>query len=444
MNEITNKAESVALAGSFLGIVVAAILQEVLYFAIPLTVALSLNSLNRNQFEKKLENSLNQQNQHLMKLNQEFHPESTIESAEKKEESAVFWDYENVKVAAAAQGLKAPLAESLTEYSKSLGNPRLKKVYSDWTREKEYLVQALYSLGFEPVHVAMGKANSVDVKLAVDCLAAAYQYPNIQQLIIVAADRDYIPLINRLKMLGKKVTLIGWSGAASEHLLLSADKFIDIEKLSSENGYVEMEQGNLSSQTISYEDAVEYLIETINYAQLKQKSTRIETIASLMKTNPHFSYQDISSITKTNGGTFPNFSAFVASAEKKGKIKVETIEGFKEIFLPEEDPESESEFGSQAPSKVTHDEWLIIIEQVKQAMQDEDPQNPKYGRFGMIMHYVKAEKDSHLSQSNRQLRFALIKLIKVGILIEQPDKSYRLVEDLDKKSKQFVRKLMSD
>lgn len=458
MNEITKKAESVALAGSFMGIVVAAIVQEVLFAAVPLTITLALNSFNRNQFEKKLENSINQQNQpqlaniedinqeskqQFIRLNQRVNQESTKESVTAQGESAVFWDYENVKVAM-DYGLKAPLAESLTEYSVSLGNPRVKKVYSDWQREKKHLVQALYSLGFETVHVAMGKENSVDVKLAVDCIAAAYQYTSIQQFIIVAADRDYVPLINRLKMLGKKVTLIGWSAAASEHLLLSADEFIDMEELNSDDQSVDMDSEVASSQKISYENAVNYLIETINDARLKQKSTRIETIASLMRMNPQIPYQEISSIVKDDGTNFASFGAFVRAAEKEGKVKVETIEGFKEIFLPEEDPESESEFGSQDPNKLTQNEWLIIIEQVRQAMQKENPKQNKYGRFGLLIQYItRAKKDGRLSQSHRQIKFALIKLIDVGVLIEQPDKSYRLVEGLDRELQHFLHELMT-
>ena len=43
----------------------------------------------------------------------------------KMDEVAIFWDYENIKVV--ASGINLPLAESLLEYSKSVGHTRIKK-----------------------------------------------------------------------------------------------------------------------------------------------------------------------------------------------------------------------------------------------------------------------------------------------------------------------------
>lgn len=149
------------------------------------------------------------------------HPENEV---------AVFWDYENVRVN--AEGLKVPVAEKLVEYSKTIGHVRVKRVYSDWSRVNPAINRALYSLGFDPIHVSMGKANSVDVKIAVDCLDTAMLYPEINNFIIVTGDKDFISVVNWLKDNRRNVIIIGKSDVVSEHLLLSADHFVSLEEFS--------------------------------------------------------------------------------------------------------------------------------------------------------------------------------------------------------------------
>ena len=61
------------------------------------------------------------------------------------------------------EGIKAPIAEAILRYSESIGHPYVKKVYSDWKRVDRDIVQALYSLGFDPIHVSTGKTNSADI-----------------------------------------------------------------------------------------------------------------------------------------------------------------------------------------------------------------------------------------------------------------------------------------
>ncbi len=358
-------------------------------------------------------------------------------------EIAVFWDYENVKVA--AQGAKAPLAESLVNYAQTRGHPRIKMVYSNWRRERDILVQVLYSLGFETIHVSTGKENSVDIKLTVDCLNAAHQYPEIQQFILVTADRDFVPLVNALKTLQKNVTLIGRAATASEQLLLSADEFIDIEKLSVETSYASSTEAQPQAPpTISYHEALMCLTESISQARDQGKSTRFASIDLLMRSNPQFAYEGVLSIRKDNGETFVNFSAFITEANLEGVVKIQTLEGFKELFLPDEDPEAESEFGTQVYEELGREQWQIILSQVRQGFQDGQP-GPMYGRFLVLFAYVRqAKKDGRLQLTNTQLQQALSRLVDFGILVKQPDTTYRLVKDLDTREEEYVRELMQN
>ena len=356
-------------------------------------------------------------------------------------EVAVFWDYENVKIA--AQGIQAPLAESLVDYSQSQGHTRLKIVYSNWRREKESLVQALYSLGFEPIHVSTGKENAVDVKLTVDCLNTAYQYPKVGHFIIVTGDRDFVPLVNALKTLEKRVTLIGRAEVASNQLLLSADEFIDLEKLDTEDTEEDTAPTQRLTQSISYEDAVACLLAAINLARDQGKSTRFGAVDRLMRANVKYTYAGIASITRPDAASFTNFSAFVDAAAQAGQVQIKTLSGFKELFLPDEDPEAESEFSSQDSGPLTRDQWKIILDQVQSAFKETDPEHNSYGRFMSLFFYVRlAKKDGRLPHSNERLKQSLSRLVDQGILMEQANRSFRVAENWEDKAEVWLDQLM--
>lgn len=369
-----------------------------------------------------------------------YHAWRGVLAAEGDREVAVFWDYENVKVV--TRGVKAPLAEALLAYTETKGHPRLKMVYANWRRESDPLVQALYSLGFEPIHVSTGKENSVDIKLTVDCLNAAYQYPEIRQFIVVTADRDFVPLVNALKNLKKTVTLIGRTETASDQLLLSADEFIDLEKLAAEDTYAAIREGSRALPITSYQDAVQCLIAAINQAREQGKSTRFGSIDLLMRTNPDFPYRGVSTIRKPNGETFANFSAFIAAVEAEGKVKVQAVEDFKELFLPDEDPETESEFIASNANELNEEQWQMVLRQVQQAFVEGQP-GPLYGRFLVLFSYVRqAKKDGRLPLSNAQLRQALSRLVAIGVLVEQADQTYRLIEAFENRQEELIQLLM--
>ena len=292
-------------------------------------------------------------------------PLQTDSAASKLPEIAVFWDYENIR--SASHGTKAPLAESLIAYSKSQGHPRLKRVYANWRREKSVRVaQALYGLGFETVHVSTGKQNSADIKLSVDCLTAATQHRTIEKFIIVTSDRDFVPLINTLKNTFKReVILVGNIDQASDQILLSADEFVDIKEL----------DFNRERDTVSYEEALDCLVNNINLAfDQRYSNTSFGTIDRLMRADPDYSYGGVYSIRKDNDSTcrFRYFKDFIAAAEADGEVIVSED---KELFLPEYDssedeyPEDEYEYRlaqdqnlPQALSSIPQEECRVLID----------------------------------------------------------------------------------
>jgi uncharacterized LabA/DUF88 family protein len=382
-----------------------------------------------------------------------------------KQQIAIFWDYENVRVP--TQGTSAPLAELLVDYAKSLGHPCLKIVYANWagrnpsqswrrngtsTSQEEVVVKALYSLGFEPIYVSMGKANSADVKLAVDCLNAVYREPSLQHIIIVTGDKDFIPLVNALKDLGKTVTIIGHADKVSEHLMLSADEFVSVRELLDGDTAtvimnlpdVELLEAEITPRmpTMTYNEAVDCLLEAVGAAIAQSKSTRIETIGRLMRTI-NSQYLGATYVSIPNGqGRFTKFSAFIATVANEGKIHIETTEsGFKELFLPEEDPEDESEFRSDAIAAMNRQQWTTLIQEVQLILEEKN----SLSFVPLLCLLSKAKQNGKLSfLTHSSLRKALQQLIEIEVLVKVDDKLFRLQDDFSGPRVEILNQLTPD
>jgi uncharacterized protein (TIGR00288 family) len=362
------------------------------------------------------------------------------------QEVAVFWDYENVRVN--AEGLKVPVAEKLVEYTKSLGHVRIKRVYSNWGVVNPAINQALYSLGFEPIHVSMGKANSVDVKIAVDCLDTAMQFPNILTYVIVTGDKDFISVVNWLRDHRKRVIIIGKSDIVSEHLLLSADHFVSLEeftKLDEIPPDNSPDQKQKKIHLLPYDDAVQCLVAVISNTREQNKSTRFNTIDNMMRSYQDFDYRGANSVMQPNSQeTYKTFTKFIAEVEKRGKIKSEIVEGFRELFLIDEDPKIESEF-SEGPKSITNPEhWKMIIEIIeKKFVEIKEKFTSDYATFIYLSMGIHKEKKNYdLPYSGNILRNSLSSLIDVGLLRVQDENHLVLADEYQDKKDWYIDRII--
>ena len=67
-----------------------------------------------------------------------------------------------------------------------------------------------------------GAKNSSDICLVVDALSFAYSHPDIRYFAILAEDRDYRPLMNKLRELGKITLGIGGSRSSTNPMYVRA------------------------------------------------------------------------------------------------------------------------------------------------------------------------------------------------------------------------------
>ena len=363
------------------------------------------------------------------------------------DEVAIFWDYENVRVV--AKGINIPIAEALITYSESLGHTRVKKVYSNWAGINKEIIQALYSLGFDAIQVSMGKPNSVDVKIAVDCLETAQLYPEINCFILLTGDKDFISLVNALKANRRKVIIIGDSHNVSEHLLLSADDFLSLEELSKmykARDFSKIKTPKKKEKSTPFDTAVEWLTDTVKLARENSKTTRRAVIDSLMRSSPSFDYKGATMVQRPDDKTktFNSFSKFIVAAEDKGKIKTEIIEGFMEIFLPEEDPNIESELSPNLKNVIDKEDWKKIFEILVKDFSENESKDTDELKYGYLHNSLRsAKKEGLLSYSNRILANAIKKLIDIGFLIPQLDSKFTLATDYKENSETYLKKAMS-
>ncbi len=387
-----------------------------------------------------------------------------------KHRVAVFWDYESAKVW--AEGIKIPLAEKLMNLVAQRGHAKLLRVYGRWAGA-ETIVQGLYAMGFQPIHAAMGKKNSVDVMLAVDCIASCWEYPDVDLYVLVSGDKDYIPVVNYLKTHEKTVLIVGPTKASSEHLQLSANEFYSFEDLA-EREMIPETPSVVAGETVfipetpssapaaeremipeapssipttehaqakfrvRYEDAVSCLQRAIATAREEGKPTRFAIIDTLMRADRQCAYTGYSSVEKPGGGSFTSFSDFIRRVKDDKKVVVSSTGVFTEIFLPDENPETDSDY-SESSEPILPSYWLEVLESIEVLFRERTTGHPFYARFMMLYNHVRSKKkNGKLPVSNNTIKGMLEEIVRAGLLTRQDDESYRLAEDYKKKKQAFL------
>ncbi len=127
-------------------------------------------------------------------------------------------------VAGLIQRLRRALMDRYNEEAISLD------AYADFERIDENAQGALYLIGVE-THNVLGTdhKNAADMKLCIDALTILYTRQEICSFIVVAGDRDYIPVIQHLRKHGKTVRVVGFPASVSGDLLTNVGEgnFLD-------------------------------------------------------------------------------------------------------------------------------------------------------------------------------------------------------------------------
>lgn len=88
------------------------------------------------------------------------------------------------------------------------------------------LVRSIQSAGLKPEIVSPNK--SVDGRLIFDVLTNAYK-DSFDVAVIASGDRDYIPVIEEVKRMNKRVTIASFSISLASSMKAAADDIIDLD-----------------------------------------------------------------------------------------------------------------------------------------------------------------------------------------------------------------------
>lgn len=250
---------------------------------------------------------------------------------------ALYIDWENIKYSLLNKEHRLPNAMAIKDAAAKYGRVVAAKAYANW-QEGQHLRDPndLYSAGIEPIYVptvilgfsegsdgATRRKNSVDVKLAVDCVDASLSNPNISTFVLVTGDGDFIHLINTLRLRGKRVVVIGTSWSTSWQLTSSADHFLAYDVVVDPAG---LSAAGRNGAVSSLDDAFKVLVEVVKYVREKGRPNVFAQIKLLLTSRLGNFDEEVYGFAK--------FKDFVKEAERRGLVKTTTVGLIDRAYLP--------------------------------------------------------------------------------------------------------------
>ena len=259
---------------------------------------------------------------------------------------ALFVDLENC-------GAKIGTLNDVIEKVKIRGDILIGKVYG-YTDKYSDLKELLLSNTFNVVpsiRYGRNQKNNLDIQLVLDALDVAFTNSLIDSFCIVSGDSDYVPLVGKLKSMGKFVLGISRSEAASSVFINACNEFQFLESVS---------QGKSSGRSQKDEpltlDQLDELICTI----LEEQADEDEILAAeleniLLRLRPDFNEKSFgfSTFGKLLSGLSQRFGSFTVVADHFNLI----------VQLGHEEQKA-------APPQLTRDNYAEIFRSHLRAFRD--------------------------------------------------------------------------
>jgi hypothetical protein len=125
--------------------------------------------------------------------------------------------------------------------------------YADFERLATAPQGALYLMGVSTRNVlGTDHKNAADMQLCIDALEVLYTRPDIGTFVLVAGDRDYIPVLQHLRRQARQVLVAGFRESVSGDLLqnIGAEQFLDARDLLSPERVEQLEKRRADRQRI--------------------------------------------------------------------------------------------------------------------------------------------------------------------------------------------------
>lgn len=221
---------------------------------------------------------------------------------------ALFVDLENC-------GAKIGTLNDVIEKVKIRGDILIGKVYG-YTDKYSDLKEVLLSNTFNVVpsiRFGRNQKNNLDIQLVLDALDVAFTNQLIDSFCIVSGDSDYVPLVGKLKSMGKFVLGISRSEAASSVFINACNEFQFLESVS---------QGKSSGRSQKDEPLTLAQLNELIRTILEEQADENEILASelkniLLRLRPDFNEKSFgfSTFGKLLTGLSQRFGTFTVVAD---------------------------------------------------------------------------------------------------------------------------------
>ena len=253
----------------------------------------------------------------------------------KANDVALLIDWENIKWSLQDEEMK-PNITAIREMAERYGRLVIARAYANWSdRWVRRDPGRLHDAGIEPVYVPTKTSlrhggykrmqNSVDVKLTADCLDIVHRYPQIQTVVLVSGDADFIHATDLIRPLGKRVVAIGVSWSSANRLVDGVDEFIEYDK---EIKHQESKRPHLSGKDKEeLERALKLVPKIVAGSRHPGRATSKWVQRELLKKMSGFDERRLG---------FDHFRLFLQQAEKRELIKLVTSEDMAEwVHIPQ-------------------------------------------------------------------------------------------------------------
>lgn len=205
--------------------------------------------------------------------------------------TALLIDIENLIITANDIGLPIDLAR-IVDKLLEFGRVSLRRSYGDldhavkWNWDlkrkiRKMLVDNLIQIEDIPYS---GNKNSADIKLVVDALSIAYSSREFDQFVIVSSDRDYVPLVQKLRELGKMVIGIGISPDTVNPVYVRAcDSFLYYSSLFADESIEQEGEDLVQDRESTLESYVQLLCSAVSSLEEQGKQATGSQVVTIMR-----------------------------------------------------------------------------------------------------------------------------------------------------------------
>jgi len=201
---------------------------------------------------------------------------------------AVFIDFENLYYSSLNNYGEAPDLMIIRSLCEKKGGIASIQAFGDWVRFNEQ-IDKLQTSGIQPLFTPLSRTekSSADTFICVHAMKLFMQNENINTLILVSGDRDFIPLLNELRSLGKNTFLMGVPGSISRDLVNVADGLIEYQPAKVKP----QESKSLQTPQKKVSEQIENSI--ISFLKKENRRVNVATIGiKIKKEHPSFNHKE--------------------------------------------------------------------------------------------------------------------------------------------------------